>query len=172
MQKLWKNTGSAGVRGHPCTFLGCCPAMPGSNTSYLPQRPFFSEHSYHHAHRNHQAGEDSHEDAQDLSPGGEAVAAVLGGLVLDDVVRQQSLQDGKKARSAQSPLKVSCSKKSWRPPSRTRMVPGTGDASRVTSYKGRSCRDAGTTAALQHHPAPQAEQLPSLLPGTGPSSRL
>lgn len=113
MQKLWEDTGSAGACGHPCTFLGCSPAMPGPNTSYLPQRPFFSEDSHHHAHGNHQAGEDSHEDAQDLGPGREAVAAILGGLVLDDVVHQQGLRNGKKARSTQSPLEVSCSKKAW-----------------------------------------------------------
>lgn len=65
--------------------------MSGPNTSYLPQRPFFSEHSHHHAHRNHHTGEDSHEDAQDLSPDREAVAAILRGLILDNVVHQQSL---------------------------------------------------------------------------------
>jgi len=137
MQKLQEDTGSAGARGHPCTFLGCYPAMPGPSTSYLPRCPFFSEHGHHHAHRNHQAGEDSHEDAQDLGPHGEAVAAVLGGLVLDNVVHQQSLRDGKKVRSAQSPLKVSCSKRAWRPSCRTRTVPGVGHYTRLTSHKGR-----------------------------------
>lgn len=75
--------------------------MAGPSTSYLPQRPFFLEHSHHHAHGNHQAGEDSHKDAQDLGPGGEAVVAILRGLVLDNVVHQQSLWDGKKVKSSQ-----------------------------------------------------------------------
>lgn len=85
-----------GDRGYRCSWsplhvCGVLPSNAGPSTSYLPQRPFFLEHSHHHANGNHQAGQDSHEDAQDLGPGREAVAAVLRGLVLDDVVHQQSL---------------------------------------------------------------------------------
>lgn len=57
------------------------------------------------------------------------------------------------------------------PPIR-RMVSGVGDASRVIYHTGRSPRDAGITTDFQHLPAAQAEQLPSLWLGIGPSSKL
>lgn len=99
--KLPEDSDWAGACAHSCVFLGCSPAVSGPSTSYLPQCPFFLEHSHHHAHGNHQAGEHSHEDAQDLCPGGEAVVAILRRLVLDNVIHQQSLWDGKKVRSSQ-----------------------------------------------------------------------
>lgn len=101
IQKLPEDSDWAGACAHSCVFLGCSPAVSGPSTSYLPQCPFFLEHSHHHAHGNHQAGEHSHEDAQDLCPGGEAVVAILRRLVLDNVIHQQSLWDGKKVRSSQ-----------------------------------------------------------------------
>lgn len=48
------------------------------------------------------------------------------------------------------PSESSMLRKIWRPSSRTRMVPGAGDTSRTTSRKGKSCKDAGSAAALQH----------------------
>lgn len=94
-------TGWAGAQNQLLTFLGCFRA------SYLPQRPFLLQHSHEHACRNHQAGAEPHEDAQGLSPGREAVAAILRGLVLDDVVHQQCLWGEGKTKSAQSSPEVS-----------------------------------------------------------------
>lgn len=62
--------------------------------THLPERTLLSQHSYQHASRDHKAGQQPHEDAQQLGPGGEAVAAILGRLVLDYAVHQQGLQVG------------------------------------------------------------------------------
>lgn len=126
----------------PPTFLGC------SGASYLPQRPLFSEHGHQHARGDHQAGEEPHEDAQSLGPGGEAVGAVLGGLVLDDVVHQQRLRGGGKVSTEPSGgLKPTETSQREQDGSQARWRPA-GGAGGAMWHKGGSPRGAGTT---QHH---------------------
>lgn len=158
----------AGAGAPCCTFLGCSPAVSGPSTSYLPQRPFFLEHSHHHAHGNHQAGEHSHEDAQGLCPGGELVVAILRRLVLDNVIHQQSLWDGKKARSSQR----SHAQKDLEMMDTSQKKDGLWD---------RRCQlitpggPPGALAALWCSSTiqqPKLSCLPSSLLGTGPSSKL
>jgi hypothetical protein len=45
--------------------------------THLPERALLSQHSQQHASWDHEAGQQTHQDAQKLGPGGEAVVAIF-----------------------------------------------------------------------------------------------
>ena len=49
----------------------------GVGQTHLPERALLSKHGYQHAGWDHEAGQQAHQDAQQLCPGWEAVAVIL-----------------------------------------------------------------------------------------------